>query len=52
MASAMILTIVDEQYQIAIKDGDESRYQVAVKLLDRVIVLFENTDFEADVKSK
>ena len=46
MASAMILTIVDEQYQIAIKDGDESRYQVAVKLLDRVIVLFENTDFD------
>jgi len=46
MASAMILTIVDEQYQIAIRDGDESRYEVSVKLLDRVIILFENTDFD------
>ena len=46
MASAMILTIVDEQYQISITDENESRYQVSVKLLDRVIVLFENTDFD------
>ena len=46
MASAMILTIVDEQYQIANKDGDEYRYEVSEKLLDRVNVLFEKTDFD------
>ena len=46
MASAMILTIVDEQYQIANKDGDEYRYQISEKLLDRVNVLFEKTDFD------
>ena len=46
MASAMILTIVDEQYQIANKDGDEYRYEVSEKLLDRVNVLFEETDFD------
>ena len=46
MASAMILTIVDEQYQIANKDGDEYRYEISEKLLDRVNVLFEKTDFD------
>ena len=46
MASAMILTIVDEQYQFANKNGEEYRYDVSEKLLDRVIVLFENTDFD------
>ena len=46
MASAMILTIVDEQYQIANKNGDEYRYEVSEKLLDRVIVLFEKTEFD------
>ena len=46
MASAMILTIVDEQYQIANKNGEEYRYKVSEKLLDRVIVLFEKTDFD------
>ena len=46
MASAMILTIVDEQYQIANKNGEEYRYEVSEKLLDRVIVLFEKTDFD------
>ena len=46
MASAMILTIVDEQYQIANKNGEEYRYEVAEKLLDRVTVLFEKTDFD------
>ena len=46
MASAMILTIVDEQYQIANKDGNEYRYEVSEKLLDRVIVLFEKTEFD------
>lgn len=46
MASAMILTIVDEQYQIANKDGEEYRYEISEKLLDRVNVLFEKTDFD------
>jgi len=46
MVNAMILTNVDEQYQIANKDGEEYRYEVSEKLLDRVIVLFEKTDFE------
>ena len=46
MASAMILTIVDEQYQIANKNSEEYRYEVAEKLLDRVTVLFEKTDFD------
>ncbi len=46
MVSAMILTIVDEQYQIANKNGEEYRYEVSEKLLDRVIVLFEKTDFD------
>ena len=46
MANAMILTTVDEQYQIANKEGDEYRYEVSEKLLDRVIVLFEKTDFD------
>ena len=46
MASAMILTIVDEQYQLANKNGEEYRYEVSEKLLDRVIVLFEKTDFD------
>ena len=46
MASAMILTIVDEQYQIANKDGDEYRYAISEKLLERVNVLFEKTDFD------
>ena len=46
MASAMILTIVDEQYQIANKNGEEYRYEVSEKLLDRVTVLFEKTDFD------
>ena len=46
MASAMILTIVDEQYQIANKNGEEYRYEVSEKLLDRVSVLFEKTDFD------
>lgn len=46
MVNAMILTTVDEQYQIANKDGEEYRYEVSEKLLDRVIVLFEKTDFE------
>ena len=40
------MTIVDEQYQIANKDGDEYRYEVSEKLLDRVNVLFEETDFD------
>ena len=46
MASAMILTIVDEQYQIANKDGEEYRYAISEKLLERVNVLFEKTDFD------
>ena len=46
MASAMILTIVDEQYQFANKDGEEYRYAISEKLLDRVNVLFEKTDFD------
>jgi len=46
MVNAMILTTVDEQYQIANKDDEEYRYEVSEKLLDRVIVLFEKTDFE------
>ncbi|WP_082697440.1 FTR1 family protein [Nitrosopumilus sp. Nsub] len=46
MANAMILTTVDEQYQIANKEGDEYRYEVSEKLLERVIVLFEKTDFD------
>ena len=46
MASAMILTIVDEQYQFANKDGEEYRYEISEKLLDRVNVLFEKTDFD------
>ncbi len=46
MASAMILTIIDEQYQLANKNGEEYRYEVSEKLLDRVIVLFEKTDFD------
>ena len=46
MVSAMILTIVDEQYQLANKNGEEYRYEVSEKLLDRVIVLFEKTDFD------
>ena len=46
MASAVILTIVDEQYQIANKNGEDYRYEVSEKLLDRVIVLFEKTDFD------
>ena len=46
MASAMILTIVDEQYQIANKNGEEYRYEISEKLLDRVNVLFEKTDFD------
>ncbi|MCH1549152.1 MAG: FTR1 family protein, partial [Nitrosopumilus sp.] len=46
MASAMILTIVDEQYQIANKNGEEYRYGISEKLLDRVNVLFEKTDFD------
>ncbi len=46
MANAVILTIVDEQYQIANKNGEEYRYEVSEKLLDRVIVLFEKTDFD------
>ena len=45
MASAMILTIVDEQYQIANKDGKEYRYVISEKLLERVNVLFEKTTF-------
>ena len=32
MANAMILTTVDEQYQIANKEGDEYRYDVSEKL--------------------
>ena len=43
MASAVILTIVDEQYQLANKNGEDYRYEVSEKLLDRVIVLFEKT---------
>ena len=46
MASAMILTIVDEQYQIANKDGDEYRYAISEKLLERVMELFKKTDFD------
>ena len=46
MVNAMILTIVDEQYQMANKNGEEYRYDVSEKLLDRVIVLFEKTDFD------
>ena len=46
MASAVILTIADEQYQVANKNGEEYRYEVSEKLLDRVIVLFEKTDFD------
>ncbi|MBT7252207.1 MAG: iron permease [Candidatus Nitrosopelagicus sp.] len=46
MASAVILTIVDEQYQLANKNGEDYRYEVSEKLLDRVIVLFEKTDFD------
>ncbi|MDC0242910.1 FTR1 family iron permease [Nitrosopumilus sp.] len=46
MASAMILTIVDEQYQIANKDGEEYRYAISEKLLERINVLFEKTDFD------
>ncbi len=46
MVNAMILTIVDEQYQLANKNGEEYRYEVSEKLLDRVIVLFEKTDFD------
>ena len=46
MASAMILTLVDEQYQIANKDGEEYRYAISEKLLERVNVLFEKTDFD------
>ena len=46
MASALILTIVDEQYQIANKDGEEYRYAISEKLLERVNVLFEKTDFD------
>jgi len=46
MVNAIILTIVDEQYQIANKEGEEYRYEVSEKLLDRVIVLFEKTDFD------
>jgi high-affinity iron transporter len=46
MVNAMILTIVDEQYQMANKNGEEYRYEVSEKLLDRVIVLFEKTDFD------
>ena len=46
MVNAIILTIVDEQYQMANKNGEEYRYEVSEKLLDRVIVLFEKTDFD------
>ena len=46
MANAMILTIVDEQYQIANKDGDEYRYAISEKLLERVMELFKKTDFD------
>ena len=46
MASAVILTIVDEQYQLANKNGEDYRYEVSEKLLDRVIVLFEKIDFD------
>ncbi len=46
MVNAIILTIVDEQYQMANKNGEEYRYDVSEKLLDRVIVLFEKTDFD------
>jgi len=42
---ALMLTVVDEQYQIAITDENQSLHNLSVILVDRSHVLFSNTNY-------
>jgi len=45
-AIALILSIVDEQYQIAINDNNEASYDFSVVLVNRSYELFKNTNYD------
>ena len=45
-AIAMILTVVDEQYQVAVTDDNQILYDLSLILTERVHELFPNTDYD------
>jgi len=47
---ALILSIVDEQYQIAITDESQPSYNFSVALVNRSYELFENTNYDDRLK--
>ena len=45
-AMALILTVVDEQYQIAVTDENQALYDLSLTLTDRAYALFPKTNYD------
>ena len=45
-ASVLLLTVVDEQYQIAIVEEKQTLYEFSIDLIDRSYELFKKTEYE------